>query len=593
MKLPNIWGRGGALFAFSGFDGKTDVGHPFTASTSDVGRGLRFHAANHPAGLDFRYTGLDNPTFEDEVVVSDVISTVATFPGGKVRLRYVSLDSYSVIGDISWVEGKVTAGIEAWGPGYDNLADWEGDSLFYNYADEQFRLAASGKDVFKVRNGLFMNFDGGGVLKFAFTYSHEKPFSHNDKALDADVDSVIKQRLAFFDMLPEPKTGNPVLDHAYYKCASIQKVNACTAEGEIPFNWSTPDRWPHRIMWIWDSAYHSLGYRHYAPDWAVNSLKSVLSRLYPNGFIPHEITVYKEKDSDMVQPPVIGWAAWKLYETTGDSSHFEYCYPRLKEMLKYDSVSLDKDGSGLSEWEHAFASGMDNSPRFDVDLGDAIDLNSFIVNDLRYLAKIAEKLGHVDDVSMWNSLADEKAALINSMLWDEKEGAYYDRLKDGSVNRLKTASMFIPMFAGVCSDEQAKRLVAHLTNPEEFWRPFPVTTVSVDEPTFTRDLWRGCIWICYDYLIMEGLSRYGYDDIAEKIREAVLREISRVYAADGTVFEYYDGEAKMSPSELARKGRPCQELGVFESIRNIRDYHWSASLYIDLLLNGAPKCALK
>lgn len=586
LNLPDVWGRGGALFAFSGFDGKTDAVHLFTASTSSEGRGLRFHTVNNTS-LDFRVLGPKEPSFEDEFVVGDAISTVAVLPGGKVRLRYVFLDDRTIVGDIRCLEGTVSAGLEVWtgSPEFEE----EANSLVCTVGEEQFRLAVSGPASYMIRKGLFADLKVGESLNFAFTYSFGKPFTHNDKALDADISSIINKRLVFFESLPIPNAGDGVRDVTYYKCASVQKVNACSAEGAIPFGWSTPNRWPHKMMWIWDSAFNALGYRHFKPEWAIGSIKSVLSRQRPNGFIPHKMTVDGEGESEIVQPPILAWAAWKVYGTSGDREFLEYCYPCIKKMLEYDVQSLDRDNSGLSEWENGFASGMDNSPRFDNPVGDAVDLNAYIVNDLRHLALIAKELGYEGDIAGFNTLADERAEAMNRAFWDEEDGLYYDVLASGGKNRVRTGACLIPLFGGICSEEQAERLVKNLTDTEGFWRPFPVATVDVREKSYLKDMWRGPVWIVFNYLFMEGLSRYGYNDIAGKLKEATVAEIARWYASDGVIYEYYDSESAVSPSELQRKGRPGSELGPFDWNRNIRDYNWSAALYIDLVLSGAPK----
>ena len=43
MLLPEIWGKGGQLFAFSGMDGETDVRNQLVGSNLENGRGFLFH----------------------------------------------------------------------------------------------------------------------------------------------------------------------------------------------------------------------------------------------------------------------------------------------------------------------------------------------------------------------------------------------------------------------------------------------------------------------------------------------------------------------------------------------------------------------
>ena len=59
-----------------------------------------------------------------------------------------------------------------------------------------------------------------------------------------------------------PYAGLPDVGSAWQsllgKAFSVMRVNALSPEGGITQHWSTPDRTPHRWMWLWDSCYHSL-----------------------------------------------------------------------------------------------------------------------------------------------------------------------------------------------------------------------------------------------------------------------------------------------------------------------------------------------
>jgi glycogen debranching enzyme len=340
-------------------------------------------------------------------------------------------------------------------------------------------------------------------------------------------------------------------------------------------------------MWIWDSAFHALGLRHFAPDWARDAIKAVLAKQRPDGFVPHMMTPLDADDSRITQPPILSWATWRVYEKVGDDGFLRYCYPRLKAMVLHDCAKLDKDGSGLSEWESGGASGMDNSPRFDQALGDAVDLNAYLASEMECLVKIADRLDLVEDGAMWTRLHDERVSLINGRMWDAATCFYYDLTPGGGQLKLKTEAGFTPLFAGICTDDQAAFLVSHLTNPGEFWRRFPVPSVSADEPSFSHDMWRGPAWINYNYMIIRGLVRYGYLDLATELRDRTLSEIARWYAEDGVIHEFYDSTGTRSPSDLDRKGRKGVRLGDSWLNRCVRDYHWSAALYIDLILSYA------
>ena len=591
LELPNVWGQGGALFAFSGFDGKTDCRHPFVGSTSWDGRGITLHT---DAPVSLRLVLHSNgkakrlPS-QDEIIAGDVISSLIGCSGTKLKLRYLLLNKDTVIGEVKALEAPdpvdVRIAVEIGG----SRMETQANIVTFHPGAEEFVLAGEGPDLKVDQGGLTARLPLGESLRFALLYCYGQSADIGKRtkaALSANQEKLFQKRVAFFRQLPKPKSDDSLLRRTYYKCASVQKVNCVTAQDAILFDWTTPDRWPHRYMWIWDSAFHALGLRHFAPEWARNAIKAVLSKQRPNGFIPHKMTPDDQLDSKLIQPPILSWAAWKVFETAGDEEFIRYCYPRLKAAALFDCKEMDADHNGLSEWGHRFASGMDNSPRFDRPVGDAVDLNAYLVNEMFYLEKMALKLGLTADARMWTQMQRERSRKVNELLWDRETGFYYDLDPEGKQIKIKTVAGFTPLFAGVCSKKQAAALVEHLTNPKEFQRAFPLPSVSADEPTFCDNMWRGPVWINYNRLVIEGLARYGYQDEASKLRSITLKEIARWYARDGVIYEFYDSEGTRSPAELHRKGKAGIGVGARRTGPCVRDYHWTAAIFVDQILGG-------
>ncbi|MHB0998035.1 MAG: amylo-alpha-1,6-glucosidase [Armatimonadota bacterium] len=580
MLLPNVWGRGGALFAFSGMDGSTDVNNQLVGATSSNGRGLVFYTSTR-ASLHLSFAPDITPVYDDLIVSSDVIATDALISGSRIRFVLIALNNNTILGEIEGIrlESPIEAGINCVIEGATAVV--EGSKIEYKAGDEYFTLELEGNTTEPCNTGCSKLIFKHNKLSFIFTYGKSEDYSCCN--ISSLVDTTVRERLRFYDKLPHPGCNDERTLCTYSKCVSVQKVNCCTAQGDIHFNWTTPDRWPHKHMWIWDSAFHALGLRHYAPDWAVDSIKAVLDKVHPDGFLPHMMTIDDSQDTDIIQPPIIAWSAWKVYQTTGDKSFIEYCYPRIRSMLLYDINDMDTDKDGLAEWGNSCASGMDNSPRFDQPVGGAVDLNSFIVNDLNYLKEMAVLLAKDDDIEYFTRLISERTDTVNRFLWDYDSGFYYDLTPDGEQIRIKTVSGFTPLFAGICSEDQASILIDHLVTKDEFWRSFPVSSVSADEESFCDDMWRGPVWINYNYMIIEGLYRYGYDGLADNLKNITISEIAKWYKIDGIIYEYYDSEGYRSPSILHRKGHSPSDGDTWPLGRCVRDYHWTAALLIDLL----------
>ncbi|MHB1457267.1 MAG: amylo-alpha-1,6-glucosidase [Armatimonadota bacterium] len=582
---PNIWGRGGALFGFSGMDGVTDIDSQLICALheDDQGRGLRLYTKT-PAFLGIEFREVDQVSYADEVVAGDVLTFNAVAEESTVKCELVAVDNTTVGIRISVIDVESPKTVLLSLKMQDSEYCLDPTALTIISGDECVSLAVIEGNASVSECGIRFDIQKGDVLTCLLDYQTGDSDTLSFGFVP-DIDQIIASRLEFFKQLPVSATTDPLTLRTFAKCASVQKTNCCTAQGDIAFNWTTPDRWPHKYMWIWDSAFHALGLRHFAPEWAMDSLKAVVSKVREDGFLPHMMTPDDSKDSTIIQPPILAWASWKVYEKTKDVSFLSSIYDGIRDMLLYDMNVMDKDHDRLAEWGDSCASGMDNSPRFDQTIGAAVDLNSFIANDLLYLMKIADILGKSDDSKRCIDERYRLAALINEKLWDAETGFYYDLDPDGNKVLLKAVSGFTPMFAGICSSGQAETLQSHLISSDEFWRQFPVPSVSADEPSFSNDMWRGPVWINYNYMIIEALKQYGYKDTASELKQKTINEIARWYGEDGIIYEYYDSEGINSPSMLNRKGHKPSPDDTWPLGRCIRDYHWTAALFIDLLMD--------
>lgn len=116
--------------------------------------------------------------------------------------------------------------------------------------------------------------------------------------------------------------------------------------------------------------------------------------------------------------------------------------------------------------------------------------------------------------------------------------------------------------------EIAERLVAHLTDAREFWPRYPVPTVALDDPKYDpNQMWRGPTWLNINYLLIEGLDRCGYADLA---RELARRTLTLTCQQDD-IYEYYHPETGANPPRAA-------------SI-----FGWSSAVFIDLAIRATSR----
>ena len=387
--------------------------------------------------------------------------------------------------------------------------------------------------------------------------------------------------------------------HTVFRALSVMKGQVCSAEGAVPHRWTTPDRWPHKDMWLWDSVFHAIGWRHLDLPLAREMIEAVLSCQKPGGFVPHQASPSR-RPSEITQPPVLAYGVALVDALSPDRDWIARLYPKLCAYVQWDLAHRDGDGDGLCEWfmegdpnSRSGESGMDNSPRFDfhypTPLG-AVDFNAFLALECATLCRLANRLGMASEAALWQARADRLGRLIDERLWSGEANFYcdYDALREAHSPVLASAG-FLPLLGGIPSLGRARRLLAHLNDPQGFGTAFPVPSVAAGSAHYAKDMWRGPSWINLNWLIARGLEVYAGQDAAfaakaTAIDAATVATIEAFCGRFATFFEYYDALGETDPPHLLRKGE-CNPENPFRQV--IHDYGWTATLYLDLVARGA------
>ena len=185
-------------------------------------------------------------------------------------------------------------------------------------------------------------------------------------------------------------------------------------------------------------------------------------------------------------------------------------------------------------------SGFDPSDRFGPFSVDIIHYNPVCLNSLLYLmelqtADILHILARSTDETVWRKRAADRAARINRLLWDEKDGLYYDY--DFVRKRLRKypfLTTFYPLWAGIASREQAAGVVRTLPM---FEKPGGLETSTHQ----SGDQWDAPFgWAPLELIAVQGLRRYGYNQDADRISTEFLSLVRDEYRKSGRIVEKYD-----------------------------------------------------
>ena len=195
----------------------------------------------------------------------------------------------------------------------------------------------------------------------------------------------------------------------------------------------TPSKIHYVGVWQWDAYFHALAYRHVEMNLAKDQLRVVLDHQRSDGMIPDAVhdegTVTRltfPVEADVTKPPLVAWAAWKLYEIDHDVEFLNEIYEPIVRWNNWWFEKNDVDGNGLCEYQHPFSSGLDDSPLWDEGVPvESPDLNTYLYLQQEALSKMARVIGDEAEAEKWAQRAEAQAARMVRWMWDEDAGLFW------------------------------------------------------------------------------------------------------------------------------------------------------------------------
>ena len=376
-------------------------------------------------------------------------------------------------------------------------------------------------------------------------------------------------------------------DDLKYSVAALMEQNRRETSGHH-YTLPSPELYP--FQWFWDSCFHAIILLHCdEPERAKQELLSALARPLPNGLIPHIIywelpeaarlwgreqrgdiiteAWAVEGSSSITQPPIIADTVLRVYEADPNEDFLLEIYPVLESFYTYLCTDRRFNGDALAYIINPDESGEDNSPRFDraldlpshhsahTHLDKRVELmrenatcnfeahtcmsqhfgiadtpfNILFMEGLAAMSKLATILDRPVSAKFF---ARESNAVKHDIMEFLRHGdifAAYDFINKEYITT-KTWAMFMPLYAGLLSQEEAQTLVDdYLLNEEHFKTPYMIPSTARSEPAFDAEdgFWRGPVWILPNWFVHKGLSRYGFTDAAGLLKEQTLALLER------------------------------------------------------------------
>ena len=194
---------------------------------------------------------------------------------------------------------------------------------------------------------------------------------------------------------------------------------------------------------------------------------------------------------------------------------------------------------------------------------------SLLIRSNEGLIKLAKKYGFsYPELYVWQ---EKSLKSFRDKFWDvEAEMFYpYDFNKKVLIKK-DILGAVISLFAGIPNKEQANALVNKIEKsfiPNEAWFLCPSYSAKAEDFD-PKKYWRGPLWPNVNWLLYHGLKRYGFDTVAEKIKEQTIYLIEHV-----GMYEYFDP-------------RPLEESPLEQKGLGGQNFSWTAAIYLDFKNNS-------
>jgi hypothetical protein len=408
-------------------------------------------------------------------------------------------------------------------------------------------------------------------------------------------------------LLPVPDwDGHDAAVACYWKVWDLAFRNLKPARQENGFVSPYIDTAFNNCLFMWDSAFILMFARYGRRAFEFQrTLDNIYAKQHPDGFISREIhesdgqDQFHRHDPASTGPNVLAWCEWEYWLNYGDRDRLARVYPPLLAYHRW--MRRHRSWPDGTYWTCGLGCGMDNQPRTTagyechLDHGHMswIDATAQAVLSANVIARMADALGCGGEVGDLRAEARTLDRVINATMWDERAQFYGDRLRDGAINPVKSVGAYWTLLADLVPPQRLPSFVEHLQDKAEFNRPHRIPSLSATHPAYRADggYWLGSVWPSTNYMVLRGLTRHGYDDLAHVIGRNHLDNVVAVFERTGTVWENY-------APEIVAAGNPAKGdfvgwggLGpvavLFEHVMGLRPDVPSNTLIWDVRLTEA------
>ena len=303
---------------------------------------------------------------------------------------------------------------------------------------------------------------------------------------------------------------------------------------------SFPSRGGYPTHFLWDACFHMLALEEMSDEICRDALMLLVDNMRADGLAPHFIcsTWIRPVAS---QPALIGWAAERFINRTGNTELAEYILPHLEANCDW-WLTHRLNRFGLITCYDPFETGWDDTPRLDHGPIVATDMSAYVLMQMRTVSRLATLNGKQEKAKRWSEKADSFAQKLVDVCWSEETGRLHDvLLEDGSKMDILSPAPFLPFLGSLPLSEKKQKAAVekYLFDENRLFGEIPFPCVAYDDPSYDqKQMWRGPMWPPISWLLLELLDQLCMADIK---RNTALK-LYEIILEDGHLYEYFDSQ---------------------------------------------------
>ena len=260
-------------------------------------------------------------------------------------------------------------------------------------------------------------------------------------------------------------------------------------------------------IWLECGPMEGLLYGRYSPEIAVANHDVFFEAQHEDGYLPCWVRRDRVGSAQIQMVVPIAATALETAERYGNEAFLARAYQACSHWDAWLVRYRNTRGTGLCELFCEFDSGHDNSPRLagipkkcpDDDARVcpsqgrlpylAPDLSASVYGGRVALSRMATKLGKMAEAQRWLEDAEAiRAALLEHCYCAEDE-CFYDVDAGGKFVRVRGDALTRVLGEHVVDQELFECIYArHIHNPAAFWTPYPLPSISAEDPAFVHSL---------------------------------------------------------------------------------------------------------